>query len=203
MQPPYSPGPLGTPPPGTAPPYAPPTSPASPYGQGPPPGSYGATAPTYGGPPPKQGMGTLAKVLIALGVVGLLGAGGCVVCVAVISKGVNDAQQEAQQARKNAASITATKLLNDYKVNEVKADADYKGKYFKVSGKLGDVKRDVAENPFLTVGTGAPFELQTVQCMIDTALEPKAAALKKGAAITVTGRVDGKPFNVLVRDCRF
>ena len=148
-------------------------------------------------------MSTLVKVLIAFGVVGLMGLGGCLVCVMAVGRSVSDAQKDADKARKNAASITATKLLSDYKTNEVKADADYKGKFFKISGKLGDIKKDATSTSFLTIGSGAPFEFQIVQCMIDTSLEPKAAALKKGAAITATGRVDGKPFNVLVRECQF
>lgn len=46
-------------------------------------------------------------------------------------------------------------LLADYENNEVGADLKYKGKYLKVTGKVGDIKKDILDDIYVTVGTGS------------------------------------------------
>lgn len=94
-------------------------------------------------------------------------------------------------------------LLGEYKDNEVRADAQFKGKRIQVTGKVGDIKKDILDKIFVTVGTGKQFEIPEVQCYFDDAHASKAATLSKGQTVTVKGTVKGLMMNVLVEDCEF
>lgn len=174
---------------------------------GQPPHAYGPLQPQGHGPPTKRGMGTAAKVLIALLVLGATSVGGCLVCAGIGAKGIADADADAKKAaaegRAKATPIGAGTLIAAYKANEVKADADYKGKWFAVSGRVIDVKKDLADAPYISVGTGAPFELPNVHCALVKGTESRAAGLEKGQSITATGRVDGLMGHVKLKDCDF
>lgn len=94
-------------------------------------------------------------------------------------------------------------LLGEYKDNEVRADAQFKGKRIQVTGKVGDIKKDILDKIFVTVGTGKQFEIPEVQCYFDDEHASKAATLSKGQTVTVKGTVKGLMMNVLVEDCEF
>jgi hypothetical protein len=83
----------------------------------------------------------------------------------------------------------------------VRADQQFKGQLITTSGKVGDVKKDFLNHIYMTVGTGAMFEIPTVQCFPVDGQENKAAALSKGQSVTITGRVDGLMMNVMVKEC--
>jgi len=99
-------------------------------------------------------------------------------------------------------TVPLDKLLGTYKDNEVKGDNEYKGKVIRVAGLVGEVKKDVTDAIYVTVGKGALIEIPLVQCFTATGEEGAAAALKKGDPIAVEGRVDGLMTNVLIKDCR-
>lgn len=92
-------------------------------------------------------------------------------------------------------------ILEAYKNNEVRADGEYKGKRVQIKGKVGDVKKDITDDIYVTVGTGADFEIPVVQCFVKDGEEKAASALNKGDDVTVMGHVDGLMMNVLVKDC--
>ena len=94
-------------------------------------------------------------------------------------------------------------LLSEYKGNEVRADAAYKGKVIETTGIVGNVKKDITDSIYVTLGTGAMFEIPVVQCFFDDRLAKKAAALNKGDRVTVRGTVNGLMMNVLVKECEF
>jgi hypothetical protein len=94
-------------------------------------------------------------------------------------------------------------LLADYENNEVGADIKYKGKILRVTGKAGDIKKDILDHIYVTVGTGKQFEIPEVQAFFDDAHTAKAASLKKGQQITVQGRCEGLMMNVLMKDSVF
>ena len=150
-------------------------------------------------------MGTFGKVMLALGFVVLAGFGSCAVCVAVGAKGVSDhqerAKKEVEQGRASAQPVALVTLLKEYKDNEVRADSQFKGKFIRVSGSVGDVKKDIADKAYVTLGTGAAFEIPQVQCMLSDSSIARASSLSKGAPVEVSGRVEGLMMNVLVRDC--
>ena len=96
--------------------------------------------------------------------------------------------------------VSITQLLRDYKSNEVGADGKYKGKTIQVTGKVGEIKKDIMGSIFVTLGTGAQFEIPEVQAFFDDDWAGKAAQLSHGQKLTIRGRVDGLMMNVLVKD---
>lgn len=102
-----------------------------------------------------------------------------------------------------ATEVDIKTLLKEYKDNEVRADGQFKDKYVQVTGKVGDIKKDITNSIYVTLGTGAAFEIPQVQCFFDDIHAQKAASLSKGATVTVKGRVSGLMMNVLVKDCEF
>lgn len=173
------------------------------------------------GPPPqqaqKQGGGALKTVLIVLATlfgVGALGVVGCVLCVggtvagagAAAEKGAQIREKEEQQRiavvkTAEAKTVALSTLLDDYKDNEVRADELYKGAFVTTTGKVGDVKKDIMDNMFVTVGTGKRFEIPEVQCTLTPDNKSKAANLSKGDSVTVKGKVSGLMMNVQLEDC--
>jgi hypothetical protein len=103
----------------------------------------------------------------------------------------------------SATDVQLRTLLGDYHNNEVRADALYKDKLVQVTGIVGDVKKDIMGNIYVTVGTGAAFEIPVVQAFFDDSNASKAAMLNKGDKVTVRGKVDGLMMNVLLKDCEF
>lgn len=157
-------------------------------------------------PQPKQGMSTALKVILILGGIFVLSIGSCVVCVGVGAHAVKEKKAEDQEqaavARAKANKTDLPSLLSEYKDNEVRADQKFKGSWIELTGKVGDVKKGiVGDDIFVTIGTGAMFEIPVVQCFPDKDQASKAAQLSKGADVTVRGRVDGLLGNVLVKDC--
>jgi len=100
-----------------------------------------------------------------------------------------------------AEAVELKAILGEYADNEVRADARYKGKLVKVTGIVGDVKKDILGGIYVTLGTGKAFEIPVVQCMVDDDYAARVSALSKGAKVTVQGRVTGLMMNVLVDDC--
>ncbi|APR80575.1 Hypothetical protein A7982_05922 [Minicystis rosea] len=100
-----------------------------------------------------------------------------------------------------AIAVDAATLMADYKGNEVRGDAKWKGKLVKVTGLVGHIKKDILDKPFVTLGTGAAFEIPEVQCSLARGQEAKAASLDKGTRATFQGRVSGLMMNVLLDDC--
>jgi aspartyl/asparaginyl-tRNA synthetase len=99
--------------------------------------------------------------------------------------------------------VSIRELLKEYKDNEVRADANFKGKRIRVTGIVDDVKKNITNDIYITLGTGKQFEIPKVQCYFDDSLANQAAQLSKGARVTVEGRVKGLMMNVQVDDCEF
>jgi len=130
----------------------------------------------------------------------VLGGGSCALCICLGAAGMNEQKKQADLAKTSAATVQIGDFLGSYRTNEVGADNKYKGQWVVISGgRTGQIKKDILDKPYLTVGTSGSFEIPQVQCFLtDTA---KAGTLKPGDAVTVRGRVDGLMMNVLVREC--
>lgn len=115
--------------------------------------------------------------------------------------GTPGATPAAPKADEPATTVDLKTLLKDYKDNEVRADGLYKDKRVQLTGKVGDIKKDMLNKIYVTLGTGAQFEMPVVQCFFDDEHTAKASALSKGQSLTVKGRVSGLMMNVLVKDC--
>lgn len=121
--------------------------------------------------------------------------------------GASAAEGQKVRAQQAAAPVQAmpvplTTLLSEYKDNEIRADSRFKGKFVAVSGVVGDIKKDILNDVYLTIGTGKQFEIPVVQCFVADGEEAAAAALTKGTKVSAVGRVDGLMMNVLLRECR-
>lgn len=164
----------------------------------------------------KQGGGGIGAAGLVLSIVALVLSLSFTACAVACSAAQQQAAREAGLARPATPVTTAAqepapayeppmvgkvdKLLYDYKGNEVAADAKYKGKIVEISGVVEDIKKDMMDNVYVTVGTGARFELPIAQCFLVKSEVDKAAALSKGDRITIRGRVSGLMMNVLIKD---
>lgn len=119
------------------------------------------------------------------------------------SSGSSDPADPAEPAKPEAKPVAVPigTLLKDYKNNEVRADDQYKDKIIETTGKTGDIKKGILDGMYVTVGTGARFEIPMVQCHLGAEEAKKAAKLNKGDSITIRGRVDGLMMHVQVQDC--
>lgn len=161
---------------------------------------------------PKKGMPGWAIALIILGVLIVSGFVGCVVCVGAAGKAVSDTIASASAsaaAEKDAAKaakvvVEASKLVGDYKANEVKADETYKGKYVVTGGIIQDIKKDVFDKTYIVIvpveDKDKPIVVPAIQCTPPEG-NTGAGKLVKGAPFAVTGRVKGLLFNVQLEDC--
>ena len=190
--------------------YGPPQGGQPPGGYGPPAGYGPPGAGGYGpppGPPPKKGMSTAGIILLVLVILMALGGGGCALCVCLGAKGIADQQsaedQKNAEAKRNPVRVPLSTLLKEYKDNEVRADGQYKGKYVEVSGKVNDVKKDLVDHMYITIGTGQSFQIPQVQCYFDDKQKARATTLSKGNPVSIRGRVEGLIFNVQLKDCEF
>lgn len=92
-------------------------------------------------------------------------------------------------------------ILSAYENNEIGADNKYKGNLIQVTGVIGSVKKDILDNLYVTLGTGARFEIPTIQAFFDDSMNEQLGQLRKGSRLTVVCRVNGLMMNVLAEDC--
>jgi hypothetical protein len=98
--------------------------------------------------------------------------------------------------------VTATKLIADYKANEISADGMYKDKQVKVTGVVGSIAKDILDNPYVTLTDETQYGIESVQCYFSKADQANLANVAKDTRITLQGRVSGKSLtNVLVKEC--
>jgi hypothetical protein len=136
----------------------------------------------------KEGMGCLTKVaLVVVAVVAykaLTSAGGS-------SSSVAPSPLSSPVVPVSLDKLSAATLLQAYASNEVAADAKYKGKRFRVSGRVAAIKSDIADEPQVWL-------VSDLNSVIASGLNKSfAASLSKGdqmdAACTVTGSALGMP----------
>ena len=110
-----------------------------------------------------------------------------------------DAEAESKRAAAEIAAntIDAPSLVGAYMQNEVKADQNFKGKTFYVSGTVDQISKDIMDNIYVTLeGDGV---IRSVQCYLDDA--DVAANLNKGEQVVIKGKCDGLMMNVQMKDC--
>ena len=116
-----------------------------------------------------------------------------------------DSALKAEQAKAEAPkppTVAAAELVKAYKSNEIAADRIYKGEWYFITGFVGSIGKDILDDPYVTVGNGASFEGNTVQCMLSSKGAQVAERLSKGDTVRAYGKVDGFVIlNVLVRKC--
>jgi tRNA_anti-like len=101
-----------------------------------------------------------------------------------------DAQQKTAATLAAIPAFTSTELARAYEANSVAADAQFKGKDFKISGAVSDINTDFMGRPYITMSGGNQF--MQPQFQFSKSDMQQMAALKKGMKITIlcTGRGD-------------
>jgi len=112
------------------------------------------------------------------------------------SSSENEAAPEA-----SAMQVDIRQLLGDYEGNEVAADNRYKGNLVEVTGIVGDIKKDIMDNLYVTLGTGKQFEIPQVQAFFDDSMNNQLGSLRQGQRLTVVCTIKGLMMNVLGEDC--
>ena len=97
--------------------------------------------------------------------------------------------------------VSIRDILSAYEGNEVGADNKYKGNIIQVTGIISSVKKDIMDNLYVTLGTGAQFQIPEIQAFFDDSMNNQLGQLRKGSQLTVICRVDGLMMNVLAKDC--
>ena len=92
-------------------------------------------------------------------------------------------------------------ILSAYKNNEVGADNKFKDKIIQTTGVIGSIKKDIMGSLYVTLGTGAQFEIPQIQAFFDDSQNNQLAQLDKGGQLTVVCRIEGLMMNVLTKDC--
>ncbi len=110
--------------------------------------------------------------------------------------------EEPTEVAEVALEVTATKLIADYKANEISTDSTYKDKQVKVTGVVGSIAKDILDNPYVTLTDETQYGIESVQCYFSKADQANLANVTKDTRITLKGRVSGKSLtNVLVKEC--
>ena len=97
--------------------------------------------------------------------------------------------------------VEIRQILSAYEGNEVAADNRYKGNQVQVTGIVGDIKKDIMDNLYVTLGTGKEFEIPQIQAFFDDSMNSQLGSLKKGQRLTVVCTIKGLMMNVLGEDC--
>lgn len=150
-------------------------------------------------------MSAAGIVLLTLVGAAVLGIGSCVLCVGVGAVATQNASKAATKPAPGkydpATPVEIKALLKEYAGNEVRADAAYKGTKIRTAGVVGQIKKDIAGDPYITLGTGKALEIPSLQCFLADDQASAASSLSAGERVTIEGRVDGLLMNVLVKDC--
>lgn len=152
-------------------------------------------------PPQKKKTGTFKKILIGTLVifVGLIALG---MIVGDDKKTSSSVAGQASAPKENVIIVSVEDICNAYKSNEVAADKKFKGNLVQITGRVDDVKKDIADSLYVTLKRQDAFEFCQPQCFFDDEHEDQLASLNKGQKITIIGRVDGLMMNVLIKEAR-
>ena len=103
--------------------------------------------------------------------------------------------------KEDIIKISASDLLAEYDANEVAADNKYKGKKVEITGAVDSIGKDIFGSVYVTLKTDNGFI--SIQCYFSEKAEiDKVATLKEGDWVTVTGIVDGRSINIVVKKCK-
>ncbi|MDO4572423.1 MAG: hypothetical protein Q4C13_03575 [Clostridia bacterium] len=93
-------------------------------------------------------------------------------------------------------------LLNEYEENGIAAQEKYEGKIVILTGVVDSVGVDVADKPYVKISDGSGEFFQYAQCYFSTEAEiAKAAQLKKGDVVTITGTVGNYFVFLSIKNC--
>ena len=110
--------------------------------------------------------------------------------------------QSPQQTQPTAIKVSAAQLFSDYSANQVAADTKYKNNLVEVTGIVGNIGKDILDNPYVLLTDGQQYSLTGVQCSFSPSDNSQLATVSKGQQITLSGTVSGLMMNVEVSGCQ-
>ncbi|WP_158621644.1 OB-fold protein [Corallococcus aberystwythensis] len=169
--------------------------------------SNAAACPKCGAPVPRGTSVLKVTLFVVGGLFSLCFLGTCLGAVGAAKKGSSSSGASSSSAAPTPPPepklVAIRTLLAEYADNEVRADSNFKDQIIQTAGVVDDVKKDITNSVYVTLGTGRQFEIPQIQCFVTDDQVKRAASLSKGTKIGVRGRVQGLMMNVLVRDCEF
>lgn len=150
------------------------------------------------------------KILIGIGVLIVIGAigkavnpkGGGGQTAAPSSPAATSSQGSPTPApAEKAIVITARKLYEDYRSNEIASDEKYKDKILDITGNVLQIKKDILDDLFVLLDAGNP--IMGVQAYFGDRHKSKLANLKKGDRVVIRCRGAGLMGNAIVKGCSF
>lgn len=104
----------------------------------------------------------------------------------------------------NYLKTTATKMINTYQNNEVKADEIYKNNYIEITGIVDSVDSDIYDEAVIHLASKNQYEFNTVMTNGNQDFQERASKVNKGQIITLrcigAGEVIGSP---VLNECKF
>jgi len=95
--------------------------------------------------------------------------------------------------------ITVSELYRTYEANEVSADEQYKGKKMAITGVVGNIGKDILDNPYISLKVNY---LQSVNCYFSDKNNKIISQISKGQKVTIIGECAGLTLtDVVVQDC--
>ncbi|MEO4084603.1 OB-fold protein [Acinetobacter pittii] len=99
---------------------------------------------------------------------------------------------------------TATRIINTYANNEVKADTIYKDQYIEVTGKVDSIDSDISNNAVIWLSSNNEYEFRKIMANGDNNFIQNATHLDSGQIITLKCLGDGEiAGNPILRECKF
>lgn len=111
-------------------------------------------------------------------------------------------ESKKSEKKVDVTKVDAATLLKAFEENELQGDQKYKGKRLQITGVVSKIDTDVWNDDkyILQIGTGADFEILTVNC--HGIPQSKLAKLKVGEDVTVVGDFDdGGSLGVEIKKC--
>ncbi len=94
----------------------------------------------------------------------------------------------------------APQLYNEYKSNEIAADAKYKNRVIMVVGMVDKIGKDILDKPYIVLWSDK-YSITVVQCYIQQSEMNMASDLKKGDYVSCKGKCTGKFMNIMLENC--
>lgn len=133
----------------------------------------------------------MKKILVAAIAVLVIGAGVAMYMFNKPHKDIAGAEADVK--------IGAAALFDQYSANEAEANTKYLDKVISVSGTVGSINRDNAEEPSLNLNTNDLMGVVTCQFLPDHAYE--LDNVQEGDEITVKGQCTGMLMDVVLIRC--
>jgi hypothetical protein len=97
----------------------------------------------------------------------------------------NSTNSETSPKETPVMNVSIEKILKDYENNKLQAEQKYDNKRIKISGIVTAIGSDIVSQPYVTIGTGAQFEVTQIQCMFEKDQVNLLAKLNKGQPLSL------------------